>query len=69
LVACAAERGGEVVCAVAGAVVGDDPVDVGDAVGGEKRPCPVEESDRGGRGFVGQGFGVGQAGVSVHGGM
>ena len=43
LVACAVQDGGEVVCFVAGAVVGDDAVDMADAVGGEERPGPVQE--------------------------
>jgi hypothetical protein len=69
LVAGAAQGGGEVVGAVAGAVVGDEAVDVGDAVAGEECPGAVDEPD-GGAGFlVGQGFGVGQAGVAVDGGV
>lgn len=53
LVACAAQGGGEVVGAVAGSVVGDDAVDVLDAVAGEEGAGPVGEPDRGPGGFVG----------------
>ncbi|MDQ0379959.1 hypothetical protein FB470_003953 [Amycolatopsis thermophila] len=56
-----AEHGGEVAGAVAGAVVGDHAVDVGDAVAGEERPRAVDEPDRRAGFLVGQGFGVGQA--------
>src|SRR3954462_2907274 len=64
LMACSTLHGGEVFRAVAGAVVGDDSVDVGDAVGGEQHAGAVDEPDRGGGFPVGQGFGVGQAGVA-----
>jgi hypothetical protein len=49
---------GEVIGAVAGAVVGDDPLDVVDAVGGEPHPRSVHESDCGDCLFVGECFGV-----------
>lgn len=49
LVAGASQDCGE----IAGAVVCDQAVDVGDAVAGEKRPGAVDESDRGARGLVG----------------
>src|SRR5690606_2844329 len=55
--------------AVAGAVVGDQAVDVGDAVAGEEGPRAVDEPDRGAGFFIGQGFGVGQAGVAIDGGV
>ena len=54
MVAGAAEDGGEVVGAVAGPVVGHDPVDVVDAVAGEERAGAVGEGDRGPGGLVGQ---------------
>jgi hypothetical protein len=41
LVACAAQDGGEVVGAVTGPVVGDDPMDMADAVAGEERAGAV----------------------------
>jgi hypothetical protein len=69
LVAGSAHDGGEVFGAIAGAVVGDQAVDVGDDVTGEERPRAVDESDRGPGGLVGQRFGVGQAGVAVDGGV
>src|SRR5450756_951236 len=61
----ARERGGLVVRAV----VGDDPYQPVDAVGGEERPGAVEEGDRGGGLLVAQVLGVGQAGVAVDGGV
>lgn len=51
------------------AVVGDDPDQPADAVGGEERPGAVEEPDRGRSGLVGQVLGVGQSGVAVDGGV
>jgi hypothetical protein len=65
LVAGSAQDAGEVAGAVAGTVVGDDPVDMLDAVAGEERAGAVGEGDRGAGLFVGQGFGVGQAGEPV----
>jgi hypothetical protein len=55
----------EVAGFVAGTVVGDDPLDPGDAVRGEKRSGPEHEPDRGDRFLVVEGFGVGQPGVAV----
>ena len=51
--------------AVVGAVVGDHPDQAADAVSSEERPRPAEEGDRGCRGLVLQGLGVGEAGVAV----
>lgn len=56
----------EVFRPVAGPVVGDDPVDVGDAVRGEERPGAVHERDCGGGLLVSQGFCVRTPGVSVY---
>lgn len=47
------QHGGEVVGAITGAVVGDDPLDVGDAVCGEECPGSTEESDGGGGFLIG----------------
>lgn len=58
----------EVVGSVAGAIVGDDAVDVADAVGGEECLRSVHESDCV-TAFSSQGFGVGEAGVSVDSGV
>src|SRR4029450_13002230 len=55
--------------AVAGAVVGDDPGDPVDAVGGAERPRSGHKSDRGAGLLVGQVLGVGQPGEPVHGGV
>ena len=54
---------------VAGTVVGQDALDMGDALGGE--PCLRSVPERGGGcfGFVGQDFGVGQPAVIVEGGV
>ncbi|CWB19403.1 Uncharacterised protein [Streptococcus pneumoniae] len=56
--------GGEVHGPVVVAVVRDHPVDP-DPVGGEERPRPAEEPDRGHRFLVLQRLGVGQAGEPV----
>jgi len=60
---CPSER----LCAIAGPVVGDDSLDVGDPVGGIPGMCAVEEPDRGDRLLIGQRFGVGEAGVAIDG--
>src|SRR5215213_2258597 len=60
---------GERLGGVVGAVVGDDPHESHDAVGGEEGAGPVEEPDRGDRLLVGQVLGVGQAGEPVHRGV
>src|SRR5215217_9294607 len=60
---------GEVLGAVAGAVVGDDPLNVGDAVRGEPHPGAVHETDGGDGSFVVKSLGVGEPGESVDGGM
>lgn len=59
------ERVVEAVGAVAGPVVGDDPVNSGDAVRGEERAGPRPEAGRGRAALVIEGFGVGQAGEPV----
>jgi len=59
----------EVLGAVGRPVVGHDPGDSGDAVGGEERLCACPESDGGGGSLVGEGFGVGEAGEAVDGGV
>lgn len=71
LVACRGgeNAAGEVLRPVIGSVVVDDAGDPVDAVGCEERPCSRPEPDRGGRGFVRQGLGVGQAGQTVHSGV
>ena len=58
---------GEVFGSVVGTVVGDYPVDAGDPVGDEERPCAAEEPDRGGCILIIEGLGVSQAGETVHG--
>ena len=50
-------------------VVGNDPHEPGDAVGGEEGPGTAEEADRGGGLLIIQGLGVGQAGEAVDGGV
>ncbi|CDZ86972.1 hypothetical protein RHRU231_680049 [Rhodococcus ruber] len=55
----------EVLRPVAGPVVGDDPVDVHDSVGGEEHPCAVHEPDCRGGFLVVQRLGIGKAGESV----
>ena len=50
-------------------VVGDDPHEPGDAVGGEEGPGTAEEADRGGGLLVVEGLGVSQAGEAVDGGV
>ena len=52
---------GEVLGAVAGTVVGDDPLDVDDAVGGEPDPGAVHETDCSNGFFVLKRFGVSEA--------
>lgn len=64
-----ADRAGEVLGAVAGAVVGHDPGEPGDPVGGEPDPGTEQEPDRGLRGLVFEGLGVGQPGEPIHGGV
>jgi hypothetical protein len=64
-----ADDAGEVVGAVAGAVVGDDAVDVGDAVGGEPDLGSGEECGCGRALLVVEWFGVGQSGEPVHDGV
>lgn len=56
-----ADDPGEVTGAVAGPVVGDDPVDVRDAVGGEPDLGSAQERCSGGSLLVGQGLGVGES--------
>src|SRR4051794_21975166 len=56
---------GEVVSAVAGAVVGDDPLDAVDTVSGEPYTSAVHESDCRDCLFIVERFGVGQSGVAV----
>ena len=58
---------GEVPGLVVGAVVGDDPVDLLNAVGGEERSCSAEEPDRRHRPLILEGLGVGQSREAVHG--
>lgn len=60
---------GEGLGAAARPVVGDDPHEPGDAVGGEEGPGTAEEADRGGGLLVVEGLGVGQAGKAVDGGV
>src|SRR5690625_912557 len=55
--------------AVAGPVVGDHPVDAGDAVGGQEHLRAGEEGGRSDALLVGKVLGVGQAGEPVHGGV
>jgi hypothetical protein len=45
LVAGSVQDVGEVICAVAGAVVGNDPLDADDPVGGKPDPGTMQESD------------------------
>ena len=61
----AVQHVGEVLGALAGTVVGDDPLDVDDAVGGEPDPGTVHETDCGDGFPIGQGLGVGQSGEPV----
>ena len=65
----AVQHVGEVLGAVAGAVVGDDPLDVDDAVGGKPDPGTVHETDCGDSFLIGQGLGVGQSGEPIDGGV
>lgn len=51
---------GEVACPVAGPVVGDDPLDSVDAMGGEPRPGAVHESNGRDSLFIAESFGIGQ---------
>lgn len=50
---------------VAGPVVGDDPVDAGDAVSGEEDTGPAPEAGRSRAALVIESFGVGQSGEPV----
>ena len=59
-----ADDPGEVAGAVAGAVVGDDAVDVGDAVRGEPDLRAGQERGGGGALLVGERLGVGESGVT-----
>jgi hypothetical protein len=61
------QRGGEVPGAVARAVVGQDPLDAGDAGLGEERSGAAPEPGRGVLAFVVEQFGVGQPRVVVDG--
>lgn len=56
---------GEVLRPVVGPVVADHPVDPGDPVGSEERPCAGEEADPGGYFLILTGLGVGQEGEAV----
>jgi hypothetical protein len=62
-----ADDPGEVAGAVAGAVVGDDAVEVGDAVGGEPDLGAGQERGSGVALLVGQWLGVGESGEPVDG--
>jgi hypothetical protein len=57
-----ADDSGEVPRAVAGAVLGDHPVDVGDPVGGEPGLGPCQEPGGGGAPLVVERLGIGQPG-------
>jgi hypothetical protein len=69
LVARSEHGSGECVGSVAGSIVGDDPLDSGDAVCGEPRSGAMHESDGRSRLLVCERFGVGEAGVTVDGGV
>lgn len=58
---------GEIFSRVVRPVIGGHPVDAGDPVGGEERPGPAEDPDRGSRFLIVEGPGVGQPGESVRG--
>jgi hypothetical protein len=64
-----ADDAGGVTGPVAGAVVGHNTVDVGDAVGGEPDFRPREERCCGGPLLVGEWFGVSESGESVDDGV
>lgn len=69
LVARSEHGSGECVGSVAGSVVGDYPLDSGDAVSGEPRSGAMHESDGCSRFLVRERFGVGKPGVAVDGGV
>ena len=50
---------------VTGAVIGDNPLDAVDAVGGEEDAGPVHESDCRDGLLVIKGFGVGESGIAI----
>lgn len=64
----AVQDAGEVLGAVAAAVIGDDPLDAVDPVRGEPDPGPVHELDCRDGLFITERFGVRQPGASVDGG-